>query len=139
MKAMIPVSDTLTFLAISMIFILIMARIPSIFKEFFSVLSLSTSDVVAHDLAGLISMSAAAPDDITIEYHGRVKQINYTVELKDRNITVEMIIDGEPQERSVVNVFAVSDLQGKFENSKKFEVKKRRSRFDNDYYFDVIE
>jgi len=139
MKSQVAPADIITFLVISVIFVLTMSRIPKIYKEFFSVLALSTSDVVAHDLAGLISMSAAAPDDIIIEYHGRSEQINYTVELKDRDITVEMIVDGEPQNRTVENVYAVSDLQGKFEDCKKFEIKKIRTGLDNYYYFNVIE
>jgi len=139
MKAQVSATDTMTLVVISAMFILLMLQIPKVFKDFFDTVATATSQVVASDLAGLISVSAAAPEDIVIVYEGALKQVNYTVDLHDGNITVEMLREGEPIENPSENKYAIVSLQKYIENQKNFEVEKKMIAQVNDYDFRAIQ
>ena len=138
MKAQVSATETVTLVVMSAMYILFILQMPKIFKDFFDEIATANSQVVASDMAGLISVSAVAPEDIVIQYHGIVKDINYTVNLKDGNITVEMLRDGKPLENPSENKYAIVGLNRYIENQKKFEIKKDAVGLVNTYDFRKI-
>jgi len=135
MKAQISATETITFIGIAAMFVLLMLSIPKIFKEFFDTVATANAQVVASDMAGLISVSAVAPEDIIIRYQGVLKDINYTIDLHDGNITVQMLKDGKPISEPSENKYAIIGLQKYIENQKKFEVEKVVTNLINTYDF----
>jgi len=96
MKGQAEIVEAVGILALIAMIILILTQIPKIFTEFFNLLALASANVVSRDLAGLISVSAVAPKDITIEYAGASDKITYNVQLEDRTIAVEALQNGKP-------------------------------------------
>jgi len=125
MKGFISVTDILGFIAIGIVAIILLSSVPRIFNEFFGELALANPNVVASDLASLISVSAAAPKDITIIFKGPVKQVNYTVKLKERTITVNVTLEGEVKEVSSKARYAVDNLDEYLENYHTFKIVKK--------------
>lgn len=139
MKGQINVADALGLLVIAAAFVLILAKIPQIFHDFFTLLALSFSEVVSRDLAGMISISAAAPNEIEIEYRAMVKEFNYTVELRERTINVTMLRDSEAWAPPSLQTYPVDGLNKKIENKRDFKVRKWRIGLDNYFDFEAIE
>jgi hypothetical protein len=135
MKGSIEIVDMTVMLAVAVMFVLLMTQIPKILKEFFDQLALSTSKVVVHDLTGMISISAAAPQDIVISYNGLFKEIRYNADLGNREMKVQMIKEGELVGEISSNQYAVSSLQKNIPNCIIFKVSKNRNNFDNNYDF----
>ncbi|MEM5843926.1 MAG: hypothetical protein QW841_01645 [Candidatus Aenigmatarchaeota archaeon] len=130
MKAQAKIVDMLTVLGLVVCFLILLMQIPKIYKDVFDMLALSSADVVSRDIAGLISISAAAPHKITLIYNTTYKEVSYTVELKDRVATVTYILKGEAQD-SVSSPYAIDNLNTKIENQKCFMVTK-----DQNYRFE---
>jgi hypothetical protein len=139
MKGSYEITDMVAILAIAVSFIVLWTSIPKIWKEFFDEVALATSKVVAHDLSGIISISAAAPQDILISYKGNLKSINYTVDLKERKMEVEMLIDGKPTGEKSTNLYAVGSFDRHIENCNFFTASKTRNNLDSTFDFWCVE
>ena len=135
MKGLMSVADAITLLTIAALFVLLLAIIPKLFSDFFTQLAMSTSEVVARDLAGLITISAAAPKDITISYFGAMKKINYSVDLSQRVVKVDMIRNGKSLNHVYQDTYAVDNLNKNLQNYNSFKIIKRRMGYSNNYDF----
>ena len=127
--------EILGVMAITALFVIFLIQSPKIFKDFFDAIAKSSAECVAGDLAGLISISAAAPQDIMIKYNATIPKINYTVELDQRNIVVERLSKGKSTGESFTNIYAVDGLQIKIENNNEFIIQKTNTATGNVYVF----
>jgi hypothetical protein len=130
MKGQADIVDMLTVLGLIVCFIMLLMQVPKIYKDVFDMLALSSAEVVSRDIAGLISISAAAPYKATLIYNTTYRETSYTVELKNRQATVTYILKGESRETATAP-YAVDNLNKKIENQKCFMISK-----DPNYNFD---
>lgn len=118
--------DLIGGMAIAVIFIVFLTQVPKIFHELFTLLALQNPKNVAKDLAGLISISAAATGNITILYNTSMFNIKYDVQLADRIINVTMIRD-DIKNGPESEYFAVDGINKQINNKAEFEIVKVRA------------
>lgn len=114
--------------------VIVALKIPDIMKDIATLLTIASGEATARDLGGLITISGAAQDAITITYEGADESIFYDVELKDRmvhitNIRTEYgeIIRGEESPiKTGWGKIGVDDPKGEFENVRVFTIEKTR-------------
>lgn len=130
-------TTTEVILLIAMIAITLSAiiAIPGWVDDAFRLFALSSAEVVARDLAGIVSISGASPDQITIRYDVEFKGISYNVELKDRMITVVRLEKNKKPSDPAKITYAVDSLSKDIEDAKSFVIEKK----DGKYYFEAVE
>jgi hypothetical protein len=84
-----PESEVLTLIAISVAVMILVLMIPTMIENMASLFALGSSEAVARDLGGLVTIIGAAIDSASINYVGADEAIVYTVVIKDKLVTVE--------------------------------------------------
>jgi hypothetical protein len=86
------VPETVWVIALSVLmFLIIFLVVPKFWKDIAQTAVLSSPDVVIKDIAGLVTISGAAPHDITINYKVDTDTYSYNLQVSGRNLTVEML------------------------------------------------
>lgn len=86
------VPETIWIIALSVLmFLIIFLVVPKFWKDIAMTAVLSSPDIVIKDIAGLVTISGAAPHDITINYKVYTDQYSYNLQVSGRNLTVEML------------------------------------------------
>ena len=83
----INVVGVLALIALAVIFTIV--ALPHLIKNIFELTSLSSAEVVARDIAGLVTISAAAPNRITLQYRMPAEH-EYDVDIEDRFVKVKL-------------------------------------------------
>jgi hypothetical protein len=103
---------------------------PLFFGDVFKSIALSSSEVVARDIAGLVSVSGVAPDEIKIEYNPSTS-ITYNVTIVDRIVRVFLgVVRGVPfsgQNEVASAKTAVDNLNAQIILTNIFEISKKVS------------
>ncbi|OGW54472.1 MAG: hypothetical protein A2Y81_11745 [Nitrospirae bacterium RBG_13_43_8] len=88
------VTETIWIIALSvMIILIVFVALPKFWKDIAFTAILSSPEVVIRDIAGLVTISGAAPHDITIYYEVPTTKYSYNLMINGRNITLEMLGD----------------------------------------------
>jgi len=96
---------------------------PLFFGDLFKSIALSSAEIVARDIAGFISVSAAAPNEIKITYNPSESN-KYNTVIGDRLVQVTLAIENAKiNEKSTAKV-AIGDIDEKFNLVNSFEVRK---------------
>jgi hypothetical protein len=86
------VTETIWIIALSVMLILIVfVAVPKFWKDIAFTAILSSPEVVIKDIAGLVTISGAAPHDITINYDVPTTKYSYNLQVSGRNLTLEML------------------------------------------------
>jgi hypothetical protein len=86
------VTETIWIIALSvMIFLIVFVAVPKFWKDIALTAVLSSPDVVIRDIAGLVTISGAAPHDIIIYYEVPTTKYSYNLQISGRNLTLEML------------------------------------------------
>jgi len=143
-------SDILVTVLLAACILFLLFKIPEIVGNIVTMLSLASGEVTACDLGGLITISGAAQDSITITYEGADESIFYDVEIKDRIVHIKGIRKESGEELSMQksafgSTFktgwgktAVDDISEEFEFVNIFTIKKDRV-FEEDGTHDVYD
>lgn len=83
-----PMMEVLLIIVAAGIGLIIITLVPGMLRDMFSLLSLASAETTARDLGGLITISAAAMEDVKIQYTGANEKIVYDVMIKDKIIEV---------------------------------------------------
>lgn len=105
----------------------IYAILPLIFQIYKESI-LSSSDIVSRQLAGFISISLAAPADITITYSPHEK-IRYDVDVKERVVDVHISKGQQSGTRELSKILL--DLEKQFSDVNIFMITKTRIKNEN--------
>lgn len=97
-------------------------------------LYLTAADVISRDLSGLVSLSASAPGDATINHEIKFKTV-YNGKLDNRVITISKVDESDILEKSS---YAVDSISTSFSGKKSFVIKKTRENNKNKYSFEAI-
>lgn len=96
---------------------------PLFFGDLFKSIALSSAEIVARDIAGFISVSAAAPNEIKITYNPSESN-KYNTVIGDRLVQVTLAIENAKiNEKSTAKV-AIGDIAEKFDIVNSFEIRK---------------
>lgn len=91
MKANI-VTETIWIIGLTiLIFLIIFVLVPKFWKSIAQTAILSSPEVVIKDIAGLVTISGAAPHDITIYYEAKTEKYSYNLDIAGRILTLEML------------------------------------------------
>ena len=74
---------------------LLALKIPDLIGDVVTMLSLQSAEKVARDLGGMITVSGAATDSMTIYYQAESEDVSYDIEIKDRMVHIKGITGGE--------------------------------------------
>ena len=85
------VVNVVIFIAISALTLLLFLQVFPTFLDIVKTAVFYSPDVVTRDIAGLVTITGAAPYKITILYGS--DQAHYNIEIKDRLVSVEQIDD----------------------------------------------
>jgi hypothetical protein len=135
MKADI-VTETIWIIALSvMIFFITFVAVPRLWKDIAFTALQSSPDVVARDIAGLVTISGAAPHQITIYYKVPTEKYSYNLQISGRNLTVEML--GEEKIINKITARASDEIpidpQSSVSDSTIFTIEKLREEGKNVY------
>jgi hypothetical protein len=114
------------------IMVILIMMLPNLAEDLFKMIALASADVVSKDLAGLISISGAAPEKIVITYQTPSKEFFYDVKIKDRIVDVKMIGEGKAVISNATARCAV-DPEASFKNVQKFVIEKTMENGKNKY------
>lgn len=91
MKANI-VTETLWIIGLTvLIFFIIFVIVPKFWRTIAETAILSSPAVVIKDVAGLVTISGAAPHSITINYDTHAEKYSYNLDINGRALSLEMI------------------------------------------------
>jgi hypothetical protein len=145
MKAQAKIVDILGCILLVVVLLVFLTSLPKIFSSFYNLLALHFPEVVSKDLAGLISISAGTPANITISYSTPLEGASYDIILKNRNLTATLRMDGKIVERTTQEgkkvplsawaTYWVDGLDKSCENKRKFEISKKRFELINEFSF----
>ena len=101
---------------------------PLFFRDLFKSIALSSAEIVARDLAGFISVSGVAPNEIKIAYNPS-ESYKYNVAIGERLVQVYLSIKNLPKEVTPVKEIAtaksaVDNINEKANEVNFFEIKK---------------
>jgi len=132
-------SDIFLAVILSACIIVVAFKIPQIVEDIATLLTIASAEATARDLAGLITVSGAGQDSITIIYEGEDESIVYDVIIEDRTVKITSIksveeVAGEAEEIKSIGApakigfgkIAVGELSESFENVRVFTIKKDR-------------
>ncbi len=89
-------TDVLMTVILSICVLAVAFKVPEIIDDMSSLLTLSSAERTALDLGGLITISGAAQDRITIYYENEDETISYDITIDDRMIDIKNIrVNGE--------------------------------------------
>lgn len=85
-------SDVLWIIALSvLIFLIIFYMVPKFWKDIAMSISRNAPNVVARDLASLVTISGAAPHTIIISYKVPTEKYSYNLNIDGRKLDLEML------------------------------------------------
>ena len=125
-------TEVMTMVCILAAYLIILIFIlPQILGMIINNFSLLSAEVVARDLASLISTGGIATDRISI-YYNPSKSLAYNVEIKDKIVVVGLLND-EKKVREESSAKIAIDVPGNFEAKKYFTIEKSRDNGENIY------
>jgi hypothetical protein len=130
MKAQAKIVDIVGVIATAVIIVVFLAKLPEIIKGYLDLLALHHPEALSRELASLISISAASPEDIKLTYKLEIKGITYDVQVQNRNVTVLAHLNGDTI-GPAWDTCAVDNLNADVKRKIKFLVTK--SSVGNDY------
>lgn len=134
--AIVVVEVVLT-VTLSGLTVAVLLNLPTLVQDLAKLMELGSAEAVAYDLAGLTSISAAAPDTIQMNYQSSRKDLVYSGSIKDRIVTVEGPFKEEPYKqvsgRAKVAIDVNSGLPISFQGRRSFTVKKTTTNGENKY------
>lgn len=96
---------------------------PLFFGDLFQSIALSSSEIVARDMAGFISVSAVAPNQIQIEYSPS-SSTQYNVSIANRVVNVILSAGKTTNNEIASSKIAVGNLTQQIINENSFEISK---------------
>jgi len=108
MKGQAEVTEVVKFVGLTLLFVLFIGLIlPKLLYDMYKMFSLISAEVVAKEIAGLVSVSGVAPHQITI-YYSPSSSVTYDVKVGDRLVRVDLLNkDKTVKEESVAEKTAV--------------------------------
>ncbi len=100
MKGQAQVTEILTTLGIAVLTVSLIFIVPKLLNDFIKMMILAKAEIVARDIAGLITVSGAAPEEIIIHYETPSEDITYNVDIDGRVVNVEMLGEEKIIEKS---------------------------------------
>jgi len=130
------VTETLWIIGLSiLIFLIVFVVIPKFWRSIAETAILSSPDVIVRDLSGLITISGAAPHDITIYYETSTEKYSYNLEVDGKILNLEMISsdDISKQVKEKVSDEILIDPHTSIFDSRIFTIQKTRDNKQNSY------
>jgi hypothetical protein len=101
-------TEVLMIFLITAAMLLLALQIPKIINDMWTLVSLASAEAVARNLAGLITISHAAAESVTIDYAGEDKNVLYDIEVEGRLVKVNamqishsiLLESSEPEKKS---------------------------------------
>ncbi len=135
MKGASTVNEIILFIGMAAITLSAIVAIPGWINDAARLFALTSAEIVTRDLAGLISISGAAPDKIIITYAIEKEGVSYNVDLQDRVITVVRLSEGSKPSDPAKTTYVIGFVNKIVEDAKTFVVEKKDGKYD----FEVIE
>jgi len=130
------VTETLWIIGLSiLIFLIVFVIVPKFWKKIAETAILSSPSVIIRDISGLMTISGAAPHDITIYYKAPSEKYNYNLDINGKILTIEMISseDITKKIKEKVNDEIPVDPQVSITESRIFTIQKTRENEKNLY------
>lgn len=112
--------------------IFIALLLPSLISDIYGLLAQSSAEVVGRDLAGLITISAAAPNEIIIRKAFSTKH-SYNVEIDSRLVQVKLLTVEYGMKGEAITKTAIDNLRHQFDNVNYFKIRKFLDKDGNAY------
>ena len=132
------VSETIWIIGLSvLIFLIVFVGVPKFWKAIAEEAILSSPDVIVKDISGLMTISGAAPHDITIYYKAPSEKYLYNLEIKGKIVTIEMISSDDITKKikKAVDDDIAVDPDVRITESRIFTIEK--TRYDERNLYDV--
>lgn len=124
--------EVLATFAIACIVALALMMVPSLIEDAEALLSISSSETVALDLGGLATISAAAPESITLSYSGVYEDKTYSIEISDERVCYVSTPIESVKGTSKLGIYLQPQS---YEDVKEFSISKSRPDGENVYEF----
>jgi len=109
---------------------------PILFSEAARSLALASAEAVAKDIAGLLTMSNAATDRITIHYDCPTDKYLYNIRIEDGIVTVEML-DEEKKTLETKSSVTLVSITNEFEFTETLKIKNIRENHHKEINIEV--
>ncbi len=129
----IVITDVIVAIAIAVGTMFIILNVPSLVQDLAKLMELGSAETVAYDLAGLATISAAAPDTVRITYQSIRKDLAYTGSIKERVVTIEGPFKEEPYKQIAGKAKVAIDVNASFQSKTSFTIKKTTENGENNY------
>jgi hypothetical protein len=106
--------------------------IPYMFKDIFDMSSLSSAEIVARDLGGMITISGAAPNEMTIS-HRMHSTYKYTIDIADRFASAKMTTPVYDMKGEAYSKTAIDDIHYSAEGINYVKIEKELTEDGNTY------
>ena len=137
-------SDTFLFFIIAICILAMIPGLLSIAEEISTLLTMSSAELIAVDLAGLTTVSGASQGNITMTYENENEKITYDLTIEDRMLAVtgiwvdgELIVGADAPLGKGWGKIGVGDISTSFRDVREFVIEKNRLTTDegtNDTY-----
>ncbi len=91
MKGQSEVTEVIFLIGIVLLLFILIFSYGKMWRELLESLVSTSPKIVVRDIAGLVSISGAAPDSIKISYEVPTDQYSYYLEIKDRAVKVRLL------------------------------------------------
>lgn len=133
MRGQASATEILMTILLSAAIIALILQVPKIMRDFADLIVFASAEGTARGLAGMITISGAAPDSINIYYTVEDEAVNYDIEIKNRLVHITGIrsgssniqIKGGPEAKGWAKI-AVSDISDFWGNVGYFVINKTR-------------
>lgn len=136
MKGQAEITEIIIILALAAFTIALIPILLNLIQDFFKIFALASPEIVSRDLAGLMTISAAAPNNITLYYKIYAEGISYDFDSHDRKVNVKLLDEDQKMIKEASSIIPI-DITSSLENVKEFKIIKTRESGRN--YFRVVE
>ena len=124
MKGQAEATEVFMLVSLAILMVVMILLIWPLSQSISKVITTASAELVAKDLAGLTTISAAAPGNISISYEVEAGSINFNVDMKDRVVNVNMLDGGKAVQTSSSKI--AIDIESHLLATKYFMIEKTR-------------
>lgn len=141
MKGSTKTSEVLLYVLMTLVILGMSLNFTKFTEDVHNIYFTTSSEIIARDLAGLISISGSAPDRITIDYVTSSEKYKYNVKVNDTFVEVSAVDEnGQTKGFPSQIAHAIKSMESKSFNEKRvFRITKTRENGENKFYFEAPE
>jgi hypothetical protein len=121
--------EVLVFVILSFVFLSLLLPVSDFMEDFYEMYALTSAEVVARDLANLITISFSAPGDVDVSYEVPFADYCYDVDIRGREVAVRRYTLARKPAGETSYPIAL-DLSGSATSSREFLIEKRDQEFN---------